>query len=334
MGGRMEIVPASEVAKQMKIACERFLESLNSALRRTAMFDFWASERQRWHYVPREMFDRKGLCLKEMNDKQKDAAFLLLASGLSRTGFRKATDIISHESILGRLEESMGVSRLIRDPGLYFFSVFGEPSDRGPWGWRAEGHHLSLHYTVINREMCSPYPFFFGANPATVHHGPEKGLRILSEEEDLARHLLYVCNADQKSRIVISPEAPEDIITRAEPKIELNNAEGLAVESMTSRQREILVNLLEVYINRLPERLAETERQKIKPPRINDIHFAWAGSEEPGKPHYYRLQGPSFLAEYDNTQDHANHIHTVWRHLENDFGLDLLNLHYQHGHHG
>ena len=329
----MEIVPASEVAEQMKIACERFLETLSPDTRRKAVFDFWTSERQRWHYVPKEMFDRKGLCLKEMNDKQRDAAFILLASGLSRTGFQKAKNIMVHESILGRLEKSMGFSRLVRDPELYFFTVFGEPSTKTPWGWRAEGHHLSLHYTVINREMFSPYPFFFGANPATVHHGPEKGLRILSEEEDLARNLLHSFNDDQKSRTVISLEAPSDIITRAEPKVELRNAEGLAAESMTTEQREMLVDLLHVYINRFPAKLAETEFQKLKSHEINPIHFAWAGSDEQGKPHYYRLHGPSFLTEYDNTQNNANHIHSVWRHLENDFGEDLLKIHYKQGHH-
>ncbi len=329
----MEIVPASEVAEQMRVACERFLETLGPDGRRKAVFDFWTSERQRWHYVPREMFDRKGLCLKEMNDKQRDAAFILLASGLSRTGFQKAKNIMVHESILGRLEKSMGFSRLVRDPELYFFTVFGEPSTKTPWGWRAEGHHLSLHYTVINWEMFSPYPFFFGANPATVHHGPEKGLRILSEEEDIARNLLHSFNEDQKSQTVISLEAPSDIITRAEPKVELKNAEGLAAESMTTGQREMLVDLLHVYINRLPAKLAETEFQKLEAHEINPIHFAWAGSDEQGKPHYYRLHGPSFLTEYDNTQNNANHIHSVWRHLENDFGDDFLKIHYKQGHH-
>jgi hypothetical protein len=330
----MEIVPQSEVAEQMETACVRFLETLGANSRRKAVFDFWESERQRWHYVPREMFDRKGLCIKEMNETQRKAAIALLASGLSPTGLVKAKKIMAHEIILGRLEKSMGAYRLARDPELYYFSVFGEPATKNPWGWRAEGHHLSLHYTVLNREMYSPYPFFFGVNPATVHHGPEKGLRILSKEEDLARCLLHSLSENHKSRAIISSDAPADIITAAERKVQMGSAEGLAAESMTTEQREMLVDLLLVYINRLPVNLADFEFQKLKTENISSIHFAWAGSQEQGKPHYYRLHGPTFLTEYDNTQNDANHIHSVWRHLENDFGLDLLNLHYQYGHHG
>ena len=226
-----------------------------------------------------------------------------------------------------------GVAQLARDPELYAFSVFGDPTNHGPWGWRAEGHHVSLHFTVVNRELITPNPFFFGANPAEVRHGPDKGLRILSAEEDLARQLLGSLNSDQKNKTVINETAPADILTRDVPKVELGAAEGLAVESMTTGQREVLVQLIDTYIDRLPEQLAKIEGQKLRDADINDIHFAWAGPANRGEPHYYRLHGPFFFVEYDNTQNDANHIHTVWRHIEDDFGIDLLRSHYQNGHH-
>lgn len=327
----MRIIPASESAELMRSACIRFLETLTPELLRKALFDFETAERQRWHYVPREMFDRKGVCLKDMNEKQQKTALGLLASGLSKKGYKKAKAIMELETILGEIERSIGDDHLIRDPGLYYFSVFGDPTNVKPWSWRAEGHHVSLHFTVVHRDLVSNYPFFLGANPAAVHHGTQKGLRILSAEEDLARQLLSSLNREQKGKAIISTVAPDDILSRAAPKVEFEAVEGLAAESMTSRQREMLLNLLLVYIDRLPEELAVNENKKLKD--FTHIHFAWAGADEPGRGHYYRLHGPLLFIEYDNTQNNANHIHTVWRHLEDDFGMDLLNLHYKRGHH-
>jgi hypothetical protein len=196
-----------------------------------------------------------------------------------------------------------------------------------------EGHHISLHFTVVREVLVAPNPFFFGANPAEVRYGSQKGLRILSGEEDVARELLTSLVRDQKSKAIISATAPADIITRATPKVELRAAQGLAGELMTSGQREILVKLIHEYIDRLPEELARIEMLKLHKAGVNDVHFAWAGPEPRNKPHYYRLHGSFFFVEYDNTQNDANHIHTVWRHLEGDFGLDLLSLHYTNGHH-
>ncbi len=327
------VIPASETAERMAVACANFLETLMPNLRRKVEFPFADAERQRWHYIPREMFDRKGVYLQEMNEKQRVAAFNLLATGLSRAGYQKATAIIDLEATLGEQERMEGMAQLVRDPELYAFSVFGDPTNHGPWGWRAEGHHVSLHFTVVNRELITPNPFFFGSNPAEVRHGPDKGLRILSAEEDLARQLLGSLNSDQKSKTVINETAPADILTRDVPKVQLDTAEGLAVESMTTGQREVLAQLIDTYIDRLPDQLAKIEERKLRDAGINDIHFAWAGPANRGQPHYYRLHGSFFFVEYDNTQNNANHIHTVWRHIEDDFGIDLLRSHYQNGHH-
>ena len=222
---------------------------------------------------------------------------------------------------------------MVRDPGLYFFTVFGDPSGNGAWGWRAEGHHVSLNFTVVNRELISPNPFFFGSNPAEVPQGEKKGLRVLSAEEDIARQLLTSLNATQKGQTVINADAPSDILTRDVPKVEFEAVEGLAAESMETSQRELLMTLVHEYIDRLPDEVAHIELRKLREGNVNDIHFAWAGGETPKTPHYYRLHGPFFFVEYDNTQNNANHIHSVWRHIADDFGVDLLRLHYHKSNH-
>ena len=323
------ITPASETAERMASACVDFLETLRPALRRQAELPFADGERLRWHYVPIELWERKGASLAEMNAAQRRAAFNLLACGLSEQGYRKATAIINLEPTLGEVERAQSSVRFPRDPERYIFTVFGDPSDNKPWGWRTEGHHVSLHFTIVNRGLISPNPSFFGANPAEVRHGSKKGLRILSAEEDLARELLGSLNVDQKGKAIVNSTAPPEILTREQLNVDIGDAEGLAVESMKTGQREVLVKLIHEYINRLPEEVAKIEIEKLHKANLNDVHFAWAGAEARGKPHYYSLHGPHFFAEYDNTQDDANHIHSVWRDVDDDFGLDLLRLHYQ-----
>lgn len=327
------ISPSAEIAGVMKHACVRFLDSLTPELRKKASFSFDSHERRRWHYVPRELFKRKGASLKEMNSRQRQAAFKLLAAGLSHAGYEKVTAIIDLEKMLGEIERSLGESRLVRDPQLYFFSVFGDPTTKKSWSWRAEGHHVSLNFTIAESEWIAPNPLFLGANPAEVRTGAQKGLRILAKEEDLARSLLGTLTGDQKQKTIISPSAPPDILTRALPTVELAGADGLAAGAMTAPQREMLARLMHEYIDRLPRALSAIERQKLNKDGLDAVHFAWAGPPDRGKPHYYRLQGPSFFVEYDNTQNNANHIHTVWRNLKDDFGEDILHRHYQQAHH-
>ncbi len=327
------VVPASETASQMANVAVNFLDTLTPALREKAALPFDGNERFRWHYIPIEMWEREGVSLKELNQKQQAAAFALMASGLSARGYQKARAIINLETTLGELEAASGEARLVRDPGYYFFTVFGDPSGNGAWGWRAEGHHVSLNFTVVNRSLISPNPFFFGSNPAEVPQGKKKGLRILSAEEDIARKLVGSLNLAQKSRCIINADAPSDILTRDVPKVEFDAVEGLAAESMETQQREVLMMLISEYIDRLPEEIAQIEHRKLREGSLNDIHFAWAGGEARGAPHYYRLHGPFFFVEYDNTQNNANHIHSVWRHIEDDFGVDLLRLHYDKAEH-
>lgn len=327
------VIPASETAEQMTKAAVNLLDVLTPELREKACQPFDGNERFRWHYIPIEMWERQGVSLIELNAKQQEAAFSLMQSGLSSNGYEKARAIINLENILGAIEKKSGDTKLERNPEFYYFTIFGDPTGNGAWGWRAEGHHVSLNFTVVNRELISPTPFFFGSNPAEVLEGNEKGLRVLYAEEELARQLLTSFTPYQKTHAVINTEAPADILTRNAPKVEFDAVEGFAAENMQTYQRELLVQLVHEYIDRLPDEVAKIERQKLQDGSINDIHFAWAGGEERRTPHYYRIHGPFFFVEYDNTQNSANHIHSVWRHIEDDFGLDLLRLHYNKSDH-
>ena len=318
----------ANTVQRMAEAASNFLASLDEAGRQKAGIDFADStERKNWHYIPRE---RAGLPLKEMDERQRVLALALVATGVSASGYEKVSTIISLEPILAELEGAG--RRFQRDPELYYVSIFGEPGGDAPWGWRFEGHHVSLNHTVVEGRLGST-PLFFGSNPAEVRHGEQTGLRALRAEEDLGRQLLHELDGEQKAVAIVSAEAPRDILTTNVPHVRGEvEPEGLGSADMSTAQRQVLDALIEVYVRRLPEAVAEAEWARLGAAYLRAAHFAWAGAEERGGPHYYRVQGPSFLAEYDNTQNDANHIHAVWRDLNNDFGEDLLRRHYRQNH--
>ena len=310
-------------------AARAFVRSLDPDRRAIAAFPFDSDERENWHYIPRP---RAGLKRGDMTQRQQDDADALTAASLSAAGIRKARAVMVHETILGDLETSAGTLRFDRSPGLYHFSIFGQPGGPDPWGWQVDGHHLSLNITVVEGKKISVTPSFFGANPAVVPRGPHKGLRILPEEEDAGWSLLESLDAEQMYQCTIYPAAPPDIITRASRRARIEPAVGLPASAMTADQRERLVRLIEVYVKRSPEDTAAEQMRKIHDAGLQSVRFGWAGSRYRGQAHYYRVHGPTFLIEYDNTQDRANHIHSVWRDMEGDFGADLLGEHYREAH--
>ena len=318
---------ALDTARRMTEAATRFLETLDADREALASFPFGSDVRQDWHYVPRS---RVGLPRGRMDGAQLESAHALMASGLSAVGARKAEQIIRHESILGRIEGDS--AQFLRDPGLYFFNIFGKPGGDDSWGWRVEGHHLSLNYTFDGGELQSPTPSFFGANPAEVPDGPEKGLRILETEEELGRDLFMSLNEEHRARAVVYADAPRDMITRADREVALGDPVGLPASAMTADQRDKLMTLVRVYLDKNSEELRARALRKIEAEGVDGIFFAWAGGEQRRQGHYYRLHGPSFFVEYDNVQNDANHIHSVWRDIDCDFGRDLLREHYEHAH--
>ncbi|HKU17528.1 MAG TPA: DUF3500 domain-containing protein [Steroidobacteraceae bacterium] len=311
-------------------AAHAFLQSLPQAKRTHAQLSFDSSERTSWNYVPTR---RAGAALAELDTNQKARIDALLRSALSPSGFETARQIVQHESILAQIE---GNPR--RDPLLYYTAVFGEPGPRAPWAWRFEGHHLSVNATHVDGQAQIVAPLFMGSNPARVPHGPKAGLRVLAAEEDLARDLIRMLPLARRTRALVADRAFPDIVTRNDPKVRSLHIEGLAAGDMSQPEQAQLRKLLHVYADRMTQSAAREQIERIDRAGFDKVHFGWAGSLEPGKPHYYRVHGPTVLIEYDNTQNDANHIHTVWRDLQRDFGGDLLRAHYEahrtdhHGH--
>jgi hypothetical protein len=205
--------------------------------------------------------------------------------------------------------------------------VFGTPSKKQTWGWRVEGHHVSLRFNVANGTVVASTPSFFGSNPAEVLDGPRKGTRILAAEEDSARALLTALDASQRTQAVINAVAPNEIVTTNKLEVSPLSPIGIQASAMTAAQRELLMKVIDVYAGFMADDLAADRLARLKKAGLEKIAFAWAGEAERGKKHYYRIQGPTFLIEYDNTQNNGNHIHSVWRDFTNDFGRDLLREH-------
>jgi Protein of unknown function (DUF3500) len=312
-------------ASVMTESAKAFLASLTPEQRAQATFAMDNDERMNWHYIPK---DRKGLPLRDMTSAQKQLAHALLAAGLSQRGYIKASTIMSLDEILKAMENGKGPRR---DPEGYFFTIFGEPSETGTWGYRIEGHHVSQNFTISNGK-AQDAPSFFGSNPAEVLDGPRKGLRVLAREDDLGRELMASLTAEQKKVAIVTKEVPKDILTEASRKAALNGqASGIEASKLNAHQRELLLNVLDEYVNNVPDQIAQMRQEQIKKAG-NNLYFAWSGGEKYRDPHYYRIQAPAFLVEFDDTQDNANHIHSVWRDFEGDFGLDLLKEHYQSSH--
>lgn len=331
-------VAAGPTAARMEAAATRLLESLTPEQRHQATFAFADSERTHWHFIPTELFKRNGLTLGAMTPAQQQLARELLRAGLSQRGYLTATQIMELEAILGALEAERRAAqppgdttqqppRFVRDPLRYFFAVFGTPSTHNTWGWRVEGHHLSMHFTVVHGTLVAGAPTFLGSNPAEVRSGPKQGTRILAAEEDAARALLESLDSTQRAQAIINTAAPNDIITVASVKIDPLSPAGIPASALTAGQRTTLKALVDVYAGLMADDIAADRLAKIEQAGWDHVAFAWAGALERGQKHYYRVQGPTFLIEYDNTQNDANHIHSVWRDFNGDFGEDLLREH-------
>ncbi len=357
--GTDSTITQMNVASRMTEAALAFVDALQSAQREKASLDFDdAEERISWAYFPRMS---KGLSLLEMDARQQKLAHVLIAGALSFHAYAKVATVMASESLVNLLEN--GRLDAFRDPRRYFLSVFGTPGAER-WGWRFEGHHVVLNFTVVGGELVSPTPLFIGAQPAEIRHGDAPVVRPCGEEEDAARGLLASLDAERRQVAVICEAAPPDFVLMNTPRVqdiclpgeveslppiqamalampaeqrealrfERARPRGLVASAMDTAQRKLLSQLIDVYVDRLPDSLAGIERAKIERAGIDSVHFAWAGEFERRRPHYYRLQGPSFVVEYDNTQNDANHIHTVWRDPDGDFGADMLREHVRKGH--
>ena len=319
-------------AQDITIEANRFIKLLNGGQRGKALLPFDTSERYNFHYVP--LNDRKGISMNELNTAQQKQVFTLLRSSLSNATVEKITAVMQLELLLKELEQRSRDDHY-RDPGKYFLTIFGTPSDSGTWGWRFEGHHISFNFSAHKNLLLSGTPSFLGSNPAIVLAGPQKNKEILKKETTAGFELLHNLSETELKKAIINTTAPSEIITGTARKAMIEQAAGVRYTELSTKAQLLFLQLLEVYLERYKKDLSDKMLQDIKNAGMENLRFAWAGHQQRGigKPCYYRIHGPTIIIEYDNTQNNANHIHTVIRDLKNDFGEDALLEHYRHGHH-
>ena len=322
---------AVHLIRKMADAAKAWLDSLDDGQRSTATFPFSGDERYFWHYTPVE---RNGLMLSDMSAEQQELAYEMMATGYSETGYAMARRIVRLETLLGEWETiNNEPSRWGRLEDRYWFSVFGAPGEPEPWGWRVGGHHIGIIATVVNGDQLSLHPLFFGSNPAEVKHGDQKGMRTLAEEEDWARSIVKSLTDDQRRVAIVASVAPADILTQTfratDPTM---TPQGISISNLYDGQRERLIDLIRHYVFRAADDSARNYWRHIERTGWDSIHFAWAGPLERWHGHYYNIRHDRFVIEYDNTQNGANHIHSVLRDYCHDFGEDLLAAHYHSAH--
>jgi hypothetical protein len=316
-GGKL----APSTGLTMAERAQAFLESLPEAQRTQATFDYNDAERLNWHFIPKP---RKGVPLKELEGEALQAAQRLIASGLSEIGYSQALDVMSLEEVLYLLEGGERPERRQRrDPKQYFLSIFGEPGPTGTWGFRVEGHHLSLNYSIADGKVVASTPEFFGANPSSIAAGPERTKRVLAAEEDIARQLLHLLTPEQRKAAIVDATAPNDLRGGGKPQPDSTRAVGLPASRLTADQRALLSGLLEEYLKNMPADVSAARRDRINSAGLENVSFGWWGGTELNEPHYYRVQGPTFLIEFNNTQNSANHVHSYWRDMSGDFNVAI-----------
>ena len=318
-------------AREIRAAVSAWLEGLDADRRSRATFPFDSGERFAWQYTPGP---RAGLAIRDMDAEQRAAAVSIVRASLSPRGAAEVEAIIALETVLGELERASGRAGLHRrDPELYWFAVFGAADDEAAWSWRIGGHHIAIHLTLAGGRVVGSAPSFLGANPAVGPSGPTAGARALTGEEEIARALLAGLTERQRQTAIVDDVAPADILSGNGARAVMTSIPtGIRYADLDGRGRDALERLVRHYLGRARREIEAAEWDRIRSAGLDDVTFAWAGSEVAGHGHYYAVRGPGFLVEYDNTQNGANHIHAVWRDLANDWGEDLLAGHYAAAH--
>jgi len=318
-------------AQDIEAAAEKFSGLLNAEQKLKAIFPFDVDDRYNFHYFPVD--DHKGIAMDQLNQAQQDAAVALMKTCLDDHTVSTARSIMNLEVLLKTMEHRAADDHF-RDPGKYFFTIFGIPGKNTTWGWRLDGHHVCFSFSVKDNKLVAGTPGFLGSNPAVVQEGENKGMELLKDEKNLAFNLLNSFSSEQKKKVIFADRAPGDIVTGINRKAMIDHPAGLSFSEMDPGQREKFLALINVYVHRYTKLFADDMLKEIEAAGLDKLKFAWAGFTEPGlgKPHYYRIQGPTLIIEYDNTQNNANHVHTVLRDLLDDFGGDALLEHYKESH--
>ena len=300
------------------------INSLDSVQKAKSVFPFDEMSRYDWHYLPPTIIPRRGVCLKDLDSTQKKNIYALIKSFLSDKGFSRTQDIINNESYLKELEPDV----TFRIPENHFIAFYGTPGKDSIWGWKFSGHHVALNFTIVNNQLAFT-PIFFGVYPAEIKEGQNKGRRIIKDEEDIGFELINMLTSEQKEKAVFQKNAFRDIVSSNATHVGPLTPVGILAKDLTSQQKNILNKLIVCHLSSMPTNIAELRMKRIVSEDFNLLRFGWAGGLINGVPHYYRIQGKTFLIEFDNTTHNANHIHIVWRDFDGDFGVDLLNEHYK-----
>jgi hypothetical protein len=304
-----------------------FLKSLNDSQRAAAQYEFKDEQRFRWHYLPAVSFERPGIPLTALDEKQKSLVFKLLKDNLSKSGYDKTLRVIDLENVLAELESN--TER--RDPEKYHLAIYGDPSE-DHWGWAFQGHHVALNFTITG-DHVSFVPRFLGSNPAMIKTGPRKGERTLKAEEDLGFDMINGLSDAQKAKAIIADYVFGDIASTNLPEVSPLDPYGIKMQDLNENQKGILMTLIKEYLSLMPDDQASHRLERLRKEDMDEIRFAYAGAFKLGAAHYYRVQGKTFLIEFENSQTNANHIHSVWRDFDGDFGRDLIKEHYQNSDH-
>lgn len=318
--------PAAPVGKGMTEAAKRLLDGLTKEQRAKVAFADDSAERFNWHFVPlndtaKKASTRTGVSLDDLGADAKTATLDLLKGVTGADGFKWCRTVMEREAILAELEPN---NAWFRKPGWYFVTVYGTPAATGKWGWRLDGHHLSANVTVVDGEVVSAAPFFIGLNPVTIKHGKRQGERdTITPAEDLARDLFKALDPDQQ-KVALQPKHLPEVAgkTVAAPA---DLPAGLSAAKMTAAQRKLLLSLVGHYTGRLAAPLADAETARLTKAGEDRLTFAYTGEAEAGKRHTYAVQGPTLFIHYmnemtDPQKNPANHIHSVFRTLDRDFG--------------
>lgn len=319
-----QTTPTPSPGQAMITSAQALLKTLTPEQQQKIRYPYDSKERLNWHFIPKD--DRKGVPLRELEGPALTAAKAFIHSGLTEAGYDQTLNIMSLEEVLRLLEGKApdAVREFVRerrDPGKYFLTIFGEPADKGLWGWRLEGHHISLNFSIQDGKIVATTPEFFGANPGTIEAGLERQIRVLGPEEDIARQILKLSTPEQMQVALVSKMPPKEVPGPAAPQAEIGPAVGLAYSAMSKDQQQLLQELLNEYLKNLPENVKNERLADIEKSGRDKIHFAWWGETELNQAHHYRVQGETFVIEYNNTQNNANHVHAMWRNLKGDFNL-------------
>jgi hypothetical protein len=318
-------------AQDIVPAAIKFMHSLDASQQALALFPFDTDERYTYHYFP--VNDRKGIAMDQLNQAQQKAALDLMRTGLTEQTMKKVKEIMELETLLKAIEKRKPDDHF-RDPGKYYFTLFGVPADNTIWGWRLEGHHVYFNFSANDKKLVSGTPGFLGANPAIVQEGSQKGEEVLKEEKEMGFAFLHALSPEELKKAIVDSVVPGDIVTGITRKAMIDHPSGIRYSELTSSQQSQLLQLIGLYVHRFTKLFADGMLKEIQEAGLSNLWFTWAGYQEPGigKPHYYRIQGPTIIIEYDNTQNNANHVHTVVRDLIHDYGGDLLLEHYRNNH--